>query len=106
MLSLFFKTEINSLATNVQFFVNFLINRTSRLFAYYGLKIERHAPLAKISMSIVEGMDTEEKMVETLTFNNDTLNNERRYLAGVVFDNPSAYNTSIPFNISYTIRSV
>lgn len=45
-------------------------------------------------------MESEEKMVETLVSSNDNVD----YMAGVVFDNPKAYETTIPRNISYTLR--
>lgn len=50
------------------------------------------------------GMESEDKMVETMTFNNDSVDYETIYLAGIVFDNPEAYKSGIPSNISYTIR--
>ena len=52
----------------------------------------------------VEGMESEQKLVETMTFINNSVNNEKLYLAGIVFDDPDAYDTAIPFNVSYTIR--
>ena len=49
-------------------------------------------------------MESEQKLVETMTFINNSVNNEKLYLAGIVFDDPDAYDTAIPFNVSYTIR--
>ena len=49
-------------------------------------------------------MESEAKLVDTMIFSNDSVNNEAVYLAGIVFDNPKAYETAIPFKISYTIR--
>ncbi|XP_067927873.1 phospholipid-transporting ATPase ABCA3-like [Watersipora subatra] len=51
-----------------------------------------------------KGVDSEKELVDLMVFNNDTVNNEIVYLAAVVFDNPEAYNSSIPNNISFTIR--
>ena len=49
-------------------------------------------------------METEKELVDFVTFNNDSVNMEALYLAGIVFDDPDAYDTAIPFNVSYTIR--
>ena len=57
-----------------------------------------------LCLLVVQGIETEEKLVEIMTYNNDTVNNEITYLAGVVFENPTTYESKIPFNISYTIR--
>lgn len=55
-------------------------------------------------MFTVTAMQSEEKLVDFLTHSNDSSDNEALYLGGVVFDNPSVYETDIPYNISYKLR--
>lgn len=49
-------------------------------------------------------MKTEQDLVDAMIFSNGSVDNEKLYLAGIVFENPEEYNTGIPHNISYTIR--
>ena len=55
-------------------------------------------------ISVAKGMKTEQDLVDAMIFSNGSIDNEKLYLAGIVFENPEEYNTGIPHNISYTIR--
>lgn len=51
------------------------------------------------------GLSSEDEMVRFLMFENDTVNNTRDYLAGVVFTNSFSGNgSSVPKNIVYKLR--
>lgn len=48
--------------------------------------------------------DLEEYLKTPLTIAGRNIPLEEFYLGGIVFDNPTAYSTGVPHNISYTIR--